>query len=443
MRAGAGAAFAFLAVADGIVSDSRLLAVVTEAPGGSGAGGSEPAAAAALAADAVTGAKGPAQPPPSAALVPQSVGGPRISTYAKKDAIGLGAQLLSDGTLDRVVFTLAMFPKLVTSTPSVETIKEKEVTHILDTVFEMTFTKFGCVYVDLIYRMHCGQKLRLLFPNLPTRGGKLGANRKFDEMLKWRFGNQRKSAVDGKIPYKAGMVLDRINLCDAAIELVEEMNFPVTMVNEGKLETKFSDYLSHASGLPASVAANSTADAAAMPVAVAVPYFGSAPFGSAPFGSAFGSATLPLPPRQPTQGSRPTCRWVVTGVGKWNSSTSSIESTQCSVSFSMLTSSCSMLLRESLCRPPMSKTARAHRLTWTRVQKCMIVCFLVGSPRESACAMLAKKSSIGAALSPAKLRGRRRESRAIRGAVLVQKLNVPVQTLEHSHSNTRALPFKN
>lgn len=239
----------------------------------------------------------PAQPPPSAALVPQSVGGPRVSTYAKKDAIGLGAQLLSDGTLDRVVFTLAMFPKLVTSTPSVETIKEKEVTHILDTVFEMTFTKFGCVHVDLIYRMHCGQKLRLLFPNLPTRGGKLGANRKFDEMLKWRFGNQRKSAVDGKIPYKAGMVLDRINLCDAAIELVEEMNFPVTMVNEGKLETKFSDYLSHASGLPASVAANSTADAAAMPVAVAVPYFG-----SAPFGSAFGSATLPLPPRQPTQG---------------------------------------------------------------------------------------------------------------------------------------------
>ena len=59
VRAGAGAAFAFLAVANGIVSDSRLLAVVTEAPGGSGAGGSEPAAAAALAADAVTGAKGP------------------------------------------------------------------------------------------------------------------------------------------------------------------------------------------------------------------------------------------------------------------------------------------------------------------------------------------------------------------------------------------------
>lgn len=241
----------------------------------------------------------PAQPPPSAALVPQSVGGPRVSMYAKKNEIGLGAQLLSDGALERVVvFTLAMFTKLVTSTPSVETITEPEVTHIIDTVFEMTFTKHGRVTVDKIYRMHCGRQLRLLFPNLPNRGKVLGANRKFDEMLKWRFGNSRKSAVQGKIAYKAGMVVDRINLCDAAIEMVDEMNFPLTVINEGKLETKFEfSNAAHANGLPASQVpikvANSMADDAAMPIALAVPYFGSAPFGP---------ATLPLPPRQPTQG---------------------------------------------------------------------------------------------------------------------------------------------
>jgi hypothetical protein len=51
-----------------------------------------------------------------------------------------------------------------------------------------------------------------LFPNLPNRGKVLGADRKFDEMLKWRFGNSRKSAVEGKVAYKAGMVVDRINL---------------------------------------------------------------------------------------------------------------------------------------------------------------------------------------------------------------------------------------
>jgi hypothetical protein len=187
----------------------------------------------------------PAQPPASAALVPKSVGsrpgGLRTSKYlAEKGKLGLGARLLSNGELDGVVFSLTMFPKLETSNPAVETITEPDVSHILDTVFEMTFTKYGEVHVDKTYRVHCGQKLRLLFPNLPTRGGKLGDDRMFDEMLKWRFGNQRKSAVEGKIPYKAGMVFDRINLCDAAIQLVEEMNFPVTVVNEGKLETKFN-----------------------------------------------------------------------------------------------------------------------------------------------------------------------------------------------------------
>ena len=229
--------------------------------------------------------------------MPQSVGGPRVSMYAKKNEIGLGAQLLSDGALDRVVFTLAMFTKLVTSTPSVETIMEPEVTHIIDTVFEMTFTKYGRVAVDKTFHMHCGRQLRLLFPNLPNRGKVLGADRKFDEMLKWRFGNSRKSAVEGKIAYKAGMVVDRINLCEAAIEMVDDMKFPLTVVDEGKLETKFViSNAAHANGLPASQvppSANSMADATVMPVAFAVPFFGSSPFGS---------ATLPLPPRQPTQG---------------------------------------------------------------------------------------------------------------------------------------------
>lgn len=185
----------------------------------------------------------PAQPPSSAALALKSVGsrpgGLRTSKYADKDKVGLGAQLLSNGSLDGIVFSLSMFPQLMTANPTVETITEADVGHILDTVFEMTFTKYGCVNVDKTYRVHCGQKLRLLFPNLPTRGKVLGGDRKFDEMLKWRFANQRKSAVEGKIPYKAGMVLDRINLCDGALKLVEEMNFPVTVVNEGKLETKF------------------------------------------------------------------------------------------------------------------------------------------------------------------------------------------------------------
>jgi len=112
----------------------------------------------------------PAQPPASAALVPKSVGsrpgGLRTSKYlAEKGKLGLGARLLSKGELDGVVFSLTMFPKLETSNPAVETITEPDVSHILDTVFEMTFTKYGEVHVDKTYRVHCGQKLRLLFPN--------------------------------------------------------------------------------------------------------------------------------------------------------------------------------------------------------------------------------------------------------------------------------------
>lgn len=172
--------------------------------------------------------------------MPQSIGGLRTSSYVKEGELGLGAQLLSMGTLDTVVFRYAMFTKLVTSSPLEETITEAEVTHINDTVFEMTFTKYGRVTVDKIYRTHCGQKLRLLFPNLPNRGKIMGEDRKFEDMLKWRFSNARKAPVEGKIPSKAGMIIDRINLCDAAITMVDQMNFRLTVVNEGKLDTKFS-----------------------------------------------------------------------------------------------------------------------------------------------------------------------------------------------------------
>ena len=182
----------------------------------------------------------PALPPLSAALVPQSIGGLRTSSYVKEGELGLGAQLLSNGMLDTVVFKYAMFTKLVTSSPLEETITEAEVTHINDTVFEMTFTKYGRVTVDKIYRTHCGQKLRLLFPNLPNRGKIMGEDRKFEDMLKWRFSNARKAPVEGKIPYKAGMIIDRINLCEEAITMVDQMNFRLTVVNEGKLDTKFS-----------------------------------------------------------------------------------------------------------------------------------------------------------------------------------------------------------
>lgn len=42
-----------------------------------------------------------------------------------------------------------------------------------------------------------------------------------------------------KAPYKPDFKIDRINLCEAAIELIDGKNFPLTVVNEGKLETKF------------------------------------------------------------------------------------------------------------------------------------------------------------------------------------------------------------
>ena len=182
----------------------------------------------------------PTAPPPSAALVPSSAY--RVATYKTEKTekkAGLGAQLQAEGQLDRIIFAYSMFTQLVTQNPKEETITQREVEHINDTVWEMTFQKFGEVHVDIIYRKHCGRNLRLLFPNLPDYGGKKGDDRMFEEMLKWRFNNPRKKQAPGQKMYKPNMKVDRINLCADAIELIEQKNFPLTVLNEGKLETKF------------------------------------------------------------------------------------------------------------------------------------------------------------------------------------------------------------
>jgi hypothetical protein len=217
----------------------------------------------------------PAAPPPSAALVPLT-SSYRVATYrtektAKKP--GLGAQLQAEGKLDRIIFSYAMFTQLVTQNPKEETITQPEVEHINDTVWEFTFQKFGEVHVDIIYRKHCGRQLRLLFPNLPTYGGKQGDDRMFEEMLKWRFQNPRKTQAPGKKMYKPNLKVDRINLCEAAIELIEEKNFPITVLNEGKLETKFSWSLDDTDSRPPSGQGSSPGDG----TAATVPYFGNAP----------------------------------------------------------------------------------------------------------------------------------------------------------------------
>jgi hypothetical protein len=216
----------------------------------------------------------PAAPPPSAALVPLT-SSYRVATYrtektAKKP--GLGAQLQAEGKLDRIIFSYAMFTQLVTQNPKEETLTQPEVEHINDTVWEFTFQKFGEVHVDIIYRKHCGRQLRLLFPNLPTYGGKQGDDRMFEEMLKWRFQNPRKTQAPGKKMYKPNLKVDRINLCEAAIELIEEKNFPITVLNEGKLETKFSWSLDDTDSLPPSGQGSSPGDG----TAATVPYFGNA-----------------------------------------------------------------------------------------------------------------------------------------------------------------------
>jgi hypothetical protein len=118
-------------------------------------------------------------------------------------------------------------------------IKEEEVKHIIDVIWEMTFSLYGTVSVDKIYRDHIGKQLRLLFPHLPPRGHVKGSSRRFSDMIKWRFQNTRKDANGGKT-YKPHMKVDRINLCESAIAFLDNKRFPITVVSEGKLDTKFS-----------------------------------------------------------------------------------------------------------------------------------------------------------------------------------------------------------
>ena len=177
--------------------------------------------------------------PASGALVlPQSMTG-RVSTYTAKGEIGLGAELLELGTLEAVVFVYAMFTKLTTANPKLEEIREAEVQHVLDTCWEFTVSKFGKVNIDIIYRKHVGTQLRLLFPKLPKRGKVEGKDRNFTEMLKWRFSNPRKRPVEGKVTYKAGFVLDRINICEEGLALIDEKKFPLALSDKGTVEKKF------------------------------------------------------------------------------------------------------------------------------------------------------------------------------------------------------------
>ena len=242
---------------------------------------------------AVEAFRDPSAPPLSAALVPIS-SAYRVATYkterTEKKA-GIGAQLQLDGKLDSVRFAYSMFTQLVTQNPKEETLKQQEVEHINDTVWEYTFEKFGEVHVDIIYRKHCGRQLRLLFPNLPDYGGKKGDERTFEDMLKWRFQNPRKTVVDGKKVYKPNLKIDRINLCEAALELIEEKKFPVTIIDEGKLETKFSFELdTDTNPVPA-------------PAAQRASYFGGLP-PPPPLQqpTQLPLTKLPTPPRLPAQG---------------------------------------------------------------------------------------------------------------------------------------------
>ena len=52
--------------------------------------------------------------------------------------------------------TREMFTKLVTANPELETIVEPEVVHMIDTVYEFTFCKYGVINYDKVYRDHCG-----------------------------------------------------------------------------------------------------------------------------------------------------------------------------------------------------------------------------------------------------------------------------------------------
>lgn len=232
--------------------------------------------------------------PASAALVSKNMH--RVSNYKIVGKIGLGARLMSEGKLESIVFTRSMFPGLVTANLQVETLMEFEVTLLIDGWFEYTLTHFGVVNVDKIYRKHCGTQLRLLAPNLPDRGRVNGDDRYYMEMMKWRMSNTRKTQIPGQITYKAGFTVDRVNCCEGALELIENQKLPITLLDAGKVETKFivpdvESPLNAIEKIAIPMLQSATATSSFLPTVMAVPYFGGAVQPPAPI-----PVTAPLMP---------------------------------------------------------------------------------------------------------------------------------------------------
>ena len=233
--------------------------------------------------------------PASAALVSKNMH--RVSNYKTVGKVGLGARLMSEGKLEIIVFKRSMFPGLVTANLQVETLMEFEVTILIDGWFEYTLTHFGVVNVDKIYRKHCGTQLRLLAPNLPDRGRVKGDDRYYMEMMKWRMSNTRKTQIPGQITYKAGFTIDRVNCCEGALELIENQKLPITLLDAGKVETKFivpEDVESPLNAIEKSaipMLQPATAASGFLHTVMAVPFFGGAVQPPAPI-----AVTAPLMP---------------------------------------------------------------------------------------------------------------------------------------------------
>jgi hypothetical protein len=71
----------------------------------------------------------------------------RTSSYRKSkwvdEGIGLGAKLLLDQKLN-ITLHKGMFTELTTANPTLEVInKDQEVKHIMDVIWEMTFSLYG------------------------------------------------------------------------------------------------------------------------------------------------------------------------------------------------------------------------------------------------------------------------------------------------------------
>lgn len=245
--------------------------------------------------------------PDSADAVPIADSGhihQRKAIYGVDEKNGLGAILLSKNEMPR--FTREMFTKLVTANPELETIVEPEVVHMIDTVYEFTFCKYGVINYDKVYRDHCGRELRRIAPHLPDKGKTKGDSRSFSDMLKWRAGNTRKtSSKTSSTGYKKGFTVDKINCCETAIKLMEEQKFPVMLLDNGEVEKKFdisAETLKEKPlpprPLPYTGPSGPYPIAMAMPMPEGSPLFLNKVHG-VPF---FGGAGIQLPPGAPVQG---------------------------------------------------------------------------------------------------------------------------------------------